>query len=78
MNEDFELRKIQLTEEEREIDRSIRPKDFSDFNGQDKLVQNLKVFVQAARLRKESLDHVILSVLRVLVKQRWPILSAMN
>jgi Holliday junction DNA helicase RuvB len=61
MSEDFELRKIQLTEEEREIDRSIRPKDFSDFNGQDKLVQNLKVFVQAARLRKESLDHVILS-----------------
>ena len=52
MNEDFELRKIQLTEEEREIDRSIRPKDFSDFNGQDKLVQNLKVFVQAARLKK--------------------------
>lgn len=61
MNEDFESRKIQLTDEEREIDRSIRPKDFSDFNGQDKLVQNLKVFVQAARLRKESLDHVILS-----------------
>ncbi len=61
MNEDFESRKIQLTEEEREIDRSIRPKDFSDFNGQEKLVQNLKVFVQAARLRKESLDHVILS-----------------
>jgi len=61
MNEDFELRKIQITEEEREIDRSIRPKDFGDFNGQDKLVQNLKVFVQAARLRKESLDHVILS-----------------
>jgi holliday junction DNA helicase RuvB len=61
MSEDFELRKVQLTEEEREIDRSIRPKDFSDFNGQDKLVQNLKVFVQAARLRKESLDHVILS-----------------
>jgi Holliday junction DNA helicase RuvB len=61
MNEDFEVRKIQLTEEEREIDRSIRPKDFSDFNGQDKLVQNLKVFVQAASLRKESLDHVILS-----------------
>ena len=61
MNEDFETRKIQLTEEEREIDRSIRPKDFNDFNGQEKLVQNLKVFVQAARLRKESLDHVILS-----------------
>jgi holliday junction DNA helicase RuvB len=61
MSEDFELRKVQLTEEEREIDRSIRPKDFSDFNGQEKLVQNLKVFVQAARLRQESLDHVILS-----------------
>jgi Holliday junction DNA helicase RuvB len=61
MNEDFELRKIEITEEEREIDRSIRPKDFNDFNGQEKLVQNLKVFVQAACLRKESLDHVILS-----------------
>jgi Holliday junction DNA helicase RuvB len=53
MNEDFELRKIEITEEEREIDRSIRPKDFNDFNGQEKLVQNLKVFVQAACLRKE-------------------------
>ena len=37
------------------------PKRFSDFNGQDKLVDNLKVFVQAAKLRDEALDHVILA-----------------
>ncbi len=52
MNEDFELRKIQLTEEEREIDRSIRPKDFSDFNGQDKLVQNLKSFCSGSTFKE--------------------------
>jgi holliday junction DNA helicase RuvB len=61
MNDDFEVRKIGLTEEEREIDRSVRPREFDEFNGQEKLVQNLKVFVQAARLRSEALDHVILS-----------------
>ena len=50
-----------VTEEEREIEKSIRPKSFDDFNGQEKLVENLKVFVEAAKIRNESLDHVILS-----------------
>jgi holliday junction DNA helicase RuvB len=61
MNEEFENSRIRLTEEERELDKSIRPRSFEDFNGQEKLVENLKVFVKAARLREESLDHVILS-----------------
>jgi holliday junction DNA helicase RuvB len=61
MNEAFENDRIRMSEEEREIDKSIRPRNFDDFNGQEKLVENLKVFVKAARLREESLDHVILS-----------------
>jgi len=61
MNEAFENDRIRMSEEEREIDKSIRPRKCDDFNGQEKLVENLKVFVKAARLREESLDHVILS-----------------
>ncbi len=61
MEKDFEIRKDIVTEEDREVDKSIRPKFFSDFNGQEKLVDNLKVFVEAAKIREEALDHVILS-----------------
>jgi holliday junction DNA helicase RuvB len=61
MENDFDFRDENLIEEDKELERSIRPKTFSDFNGQDKIVENLKVFVQAARLRNEALDHVILS-----------------
>ena len=61
MENDFEIRKSIVTEEDKEVDKSIRPKFFSDFNGQEKLVDNLKVFVEAAKLREEALDHVILS-----------------
>ena len=61
MENDFEIRRGIVTEEDKEIDKSIRPKYFNDFNGQEKLVANLKVFVEAAKLREEALDHVILS-----------------
>lgn len=43
-----------------EIERALRPLDFDDFAGQDKVVENLKIFVQAAKLRGEPLDHVLL------------------
>jgi len=46
--------------EEREIERALRPLSFSDFAGQQKVVDNIKVFVQAAKKRGESLDHVLL------------------
>lgn len=45
---------------EREIERALRPSQFDAFNGQDKVVDNLKVFVMAARMRKEALDHILL------------------
>src|SRR5918994_7616533 len=45
---------------EKEIDKALRPLDFSDFTGQEKVVENLKIFVEAARQRGESLDHVLL------------------
>lgn len=46
--------------DELDFDRSLRPVQFADFVGQTKLKGNLQVFVQAARARKEALDHVLL------------------
>ena len=45
---------------EKDIDRALRPLSFDDFAGQDKVVDNLKMFVQAAKQRAEPLDHVLL------------------
>ncbi len=45
---------------EKEIERALRPLSFGDFSGQQKIVDNIKVFVQAAKQRGESLDHVLL------------------
>jgi len=44
-----------------ELDRSLRPKFISEFIGQDKIIENLLVFIKSAQKRKEPLDHVILS-----------------
>jgi Holliday junction DNA helicase RuvB len=49
-----------LTNTEKEIEKVLRPVAFDDFAGQKKVVENLKVFVEAAKLREESLDHVLL------------------
>ncbi len=48
-------------EQEVEFDRTLRPTSLSDFVGQEKIVENLKVFIAAARQRGESLDHVLLT-----------------
>jgi Holliday junction DNA helicase RuvB len=45
---------------EKEVERALRPLSFIDFKGQQKVVDNVKVFVQAAKQRSESLDHVLL------------------
>lgn len=45
---------------EKEVERALRPLSFADFTGQEKLMTNLKIFVQAAQQRQESLDHVLL------------------
>jgi holliday junction DNA helicase RuvB len=61
MREDY-LRGDQehLSSSEKEFERALRPLNFDDFAGQDKVVENLKVFVKAAKLRSEALDHVLL------------------
>ena len=57
MNKDFDIRE-QISEKEQ--DNALRPLRFNDFAGQTKIVSNLKIFVEAARMRHESLDHVLL------------------
>lgn len=49
-----------LNGEERELEKALRPLSFDDFAGQQKIVDNIKVFVLAAKQRGESLDHVLL------------------
>jgi len=44
---------------ENEFDKAIRPQSFDDFSGQDKVLENIKVFVKAAMLRGEALDHIL-------------------
>ena len=59
--EDFDIRnQQQLSKGERDFENALRPLAFEDFNGQDKVVDNLRIFVKAARLRAEALDHVLL------------------
>jgi holliday junction DNA helicase RuvB len=45
---------------EKDFERALRPVSFEDFAGQDKILENLKVFVKAAKMRNEALDHVLL------------------
>jgi holliday junction DNA helicase RuvB len=45
---------------EKEIEKALRPLSFEDFTGQQKVIDNIKVFVQAAKQRREPLDHVLL------------------
>ena len=60
MQDDFDIRSQQLGGKDKDYENALRPLRFEDFAGQDKVVKNLKVFVQAARLRGESLDHTLL------------------
>ena len=60
MNDDFDIRNNNLDKEEQDIDTALRPLSFDDFSGQDKILENLKIFVLAAKMRGESLDHTLL------------------
>ena len=60
MEEEFDIRDTRMPESEREYENALRPLSFEDFSGQAKVVENLRVFVMAARMRKEALDHVLL------------------
>lgn len=60
MEEDFNIRPQSINEKERDFENALRPLTFRTFNGQDKILDNLKVFVMAAKMRSEALDHVLL------------------
>lgn len=60
MDDFIDLRGDNYSDTDLELDKKLRPLRFSDFHGQKKIVNNLKVFVKAASMRKESLDHVLL------------------
>jgi Holliday junction DNA helicase RuvB len=49
-----------LSSSEKEFEKALRPLSFDDFTGQHKVIENIKIFVQAAKQRSESLDHVLL------------------
>ncbi len=60
MDDFLDLRSNTIENIDKDLDNKLRPLRFSDFSGQNKIVDNLKVFVKAAVMRGESLDHVLL------------------
>ena len=61
MSEDFDIRASQSGKDrDSDFEKALRPSEFDSFSGQDKIIENLRVFVAAARMRGESLDHVLL------------------
>jgi Holliday junction DNA helicase RuvB len=61
MDSNYDIRSSGISEADREYEKKLRPHEFEEFKGQDKIVENLKVFVKAAKMRNEALDHILLS-----------------
>ena len=57
MNENLDPTNSSFNPEELDLEKKLRPLSFDDFAGQDQILDNLKVFVQAANMRNEALDH---------------------
>ncbi len=60
MNDNLNPHPSQLTPTDKEVEKVLRPKDFKSFTGQKQIIENLKIFVEAAKLRGEALDHCLL------------------
>ena len=60
MNENLDPTRQHLSASDKEFERAIRPAQFTDFQGQKQVLENLMVFVHAAKGRGEALDHVLL------------------
>ncbi len=60
MEIDLDIRNESLSNKENELDKKLRPLQFNDFAGQKQIVENLEIFVTAAKMRDEALDHVLL------------------
>ena len=59
MNENLDPSSESLSSEEREFENSLRPNSFDDFSGQDQVIDNLKIFIQASNQRGDALDHTL-------------------
>jgi len=59
MNEHLDATNKNIKPEEFDIEKKLRPLSFSDFTGQEQVLENLKIFVEAANLREEALDHTL-------------------
>ena len=59
MNANLNPEKSNLSPQELDIERALRPLSFDDFTGQEAILENLKIFVKAANLRGEALDHTL-------------------
>ncbi|MBI9039999.1 Holliday junction branch migration DNA helicase RuvB [Lutibacter sp.] len=59
MNENLNPDKEHFSPEELDVEKKLRPLSFSDFTGQEQVLENLKIFVEAANLRGEALDHTL-------------------
>ncbi|GAA4938175.1 Holliday junction branch migration DNA helicase RuvB [Algibacter agarivorans] len=59
MNENLDPTDDNFSPEELDVERKLRPLSFDDFTGQDQVLENLQIFVQAANLRTEALDHTL-------------------
>ncbi|NDW08189.1 Holliday junction branch migration DNA helicase RuvB [Dysgonomonas sp. 520] len=60
MEESFDIRNERFNNSENDFENALRPLSFGSFSGQDKVVENLRIFVTAAKMRRESLDHTLL------------------
>nr|WP_308571904.1 Holliday junction branch migration DNA helicase RuvB [uncultured Prevotella sp.] len=60
MDEDFNIHSENESSAEKEFEKALRPLKFDDFNGEEKVVENLRIFVEAAKFRGEPLDHTLL------------------
>ncbi|MDR2971238.1 MAG: Holliday junction branch migration DNA helicase RuvB [Bacteroidales bacterium] len=60
LNPNLDASNVRLSAAEKEFERTVRPSDFANFFGQEQVIENIIVFVKAAKGRKEALDHVLL------------------
>ena len=60
MNPNLDPDANKMSNSDKDIEKVLRPADFGDFTGQPKIIENLKIFVEAAKMRGEALDHILL------------------
>lgn len=68
----------ELVEEDVKIENNLRPLSLEDYIGQEKVKRNLKVYIEAAKERGDSLDHVLFTVRRDWVRRHLPVLLQMK